>query len=160
MLRYELVYSHFDPVIRQGLRPHHSIWSAVLVKLAPWYYSDFIGIGWFNYYYATLSPIESAPVGREMVGKKFNDTLFFVRPHLPFALVHPYCGLRSIALADCEKWRSHFSWEFDPGSGWTLAVCLKHASRTVLSVGRGKFSYQFSVFSFLFQVNRFSVYRS
>ena len=23
-----------------------------------------------------------------------------------------------------------FYWEFDPGSGWTLAACLRHASRT------------------------------
>ena len=26
--------------------------------------------------------------------------------------------------------RKHFIWEFDPGSGWTLAACLTHASRT------------------------------
>ena len=24
----------------------------------------------------------------------------------------------------------NFYWEFDPGSGWTLAACLRHASRT------------------------------
>ena len=24
----------------------------------------------------------------------------------------------------------NFLWEFDPGSGWTLAACLRHASRT------------------------------
>ena len=24
----------------------------------------------------------------------------------------------------------YFYWEFDPGSGWTLAACLRHASRT------------------------------
>ena len=24
----------------------------------------------------------------------------------------------------------HLLWEFDPGSGWTLAACLTHASRT------------------------------
>ena len=24
----------------------------------------------------------------------------------------------------------HLTWEFDPGSGWTLAACLTHASRT------------------------------
>ena len=24
----------------------------------------------------------------------------------------------------------HILWEFDPGSGWTLAACLTHASRT------------------------------
>ena len=24
----------------------------------------------------------------------------------------------------------YFFWEFDPGSGWTLAACLRHASRT------------------------------
>ncbi len=27
----------------------------------------------------------------------------------------------------------NLKWEFDPGSGWTLAVCLTHASRTVPS---------------------------
>ena len=26
--------------------------------------------------------------------------------------------------------RNTFLWEFDPGSGWTLAACLTHASRT------------------------------
>ena len=26
----------------------------------------------------------------------------------------------------------HWTWEFDPGSGWTLAACLTHASRTKL----------------------------
>ena len=26
----------------------------------------------------------------------------------------------------------HTTWEFDPGSGWTLAACLTHASRTEL----------------------------
>ena len=30
---------------------------------------------------------------------------------------------------------SILTWEFDPGSGWTLAACLTHASRTSL-VGR------------------------
>ena len=28
----------------------------------------------------------------------------------------------------CEA--KHILWEFDPGSGWTLAACLTHASRT------------------------------
>ena len=29
-----------------------------------------------------------------------------------------------------SKWIKHFIREFDPGSGWTLAACLTHASRT------------------------------
>ena len=39
-------------------------------------------------------------------------------------------------LASCASnlaWvseRNTFLWEFDPGSGWTLAACLTHASRT------------------------------
>jgi len=31
---------------------------------------------------------------------------------------------------DFKKWWEFF-WEFDPGSGWTLAACLRHASGTV-----------------------------
>ena len=31
-----------------------------------------------------------------------------------------------------EAWSNTF-WEFDPGSGWTLATCLRHASRGVRS---------------------------
>ena len=30
----------------------------------------------------------------------------------------------------CWTWNKHIFWEFDPGSGWTLAACLTHASRT------------------------------
>ena len=29
-----------------------------------------------------------------------------------------------------------FNWEFDPGSGWTLAACLTHASRTEMRCER------------------------
>ena len=30
-----------------------------------------------------------------------------------------------------DIWQEDFlTWEFDPGSGWTLAACLTHASRT------------------------------
>ena len=29
-------------------------------------------------------------------------------------------------------WIQTITWEFDPGSGWTLAACLTHASRTKL----------------------------
>ena len=34
-------------------------------------------------------------------------------------------------MASCYlEWIKHFIREFDPGSGWTLAACLTHASRT------------------------------
>ena len=34
-------------------------------------------------------------------------------------------------IASCYlEWIKHFIREFDPGSGWTLAACLTHASRT------------------------------
>jgi len=33
-------------------------------------------------------------------------------------------------LVKQEQFTSILFWEFDPGSGWTLAACLKHASRT------------------------------
>ena len=32
-------------------------------------------------------------------------------------------------------WENFWTWEFDPGSGWTLAACLTHASRTGLFNG-------------------------
>ena len=38
----------------------------------------------------------------------------------------------------CAEGSSNFFREFDPGSGWTLAACLTHASRTKhLARGRG-----------------------
>ena len=33
-----------------------------------------------------------------------------------------------------SKWIKHFIREFDPGSGWTLAACLTHASRTGITL--------------------------
>ena len=43
-------------------------------------------------------------------------------------------------MSQVDLW--NFSWEFDPGSGRTLAACLIHASRTnrdwVLALGQGE----------------------
>ena len=35
-----------------------------------------------------------------------------------------------IQIRHGSEQNAHFIWEFDPGSGWTLAACLTHASRT------------------------------
>ena len=39
-----------------------------------------------------------------------------------------------------ENWQDkhHLTWEFDPGSGWTLAACLTHASRTSRGFGQSE----------------------
>ena len=46
-----------------------------------------------------------------------------------------------IQILSCSKERPNIQWfrEFDPGSGWTLAARLTHASRTVKSL-RGRIS--------------------
>ena len=38
--------------------------------------------------------------------------------------------LRNEQQARCSGKIKFLTWEFDPGSGWTLAACLTHASRT------------------------------
>ena len=38
---------------------------------------------------------------------------------------------QTVVLSD---WIKHFIREFDPGSGWTLAACLTHASRTGITL--------------------------
>jgi len=35
-----------------------------------------------------------------------------------------------------------FIWEFDPGSGWTLATWIRHASRTILCEAQGNSKWQ------------------
>ena len=37
--------------------------------------------------------------------------------------------------SQCLSGQTNLIWEFDPGSGWTLAACLTHASRTEFICG-------------------------
>ena len=46
-----------------------------------------------------------------------------------FSLIFAHYHMYSRILGESDGDRKFF-WEFDPGSGWTLAACLKHASRT------------------------------
>ena len=80
----------------------------------------------------------SAISGFLFVPKFFRDHWQLNRdkdsPRLKGAWRTPKSLFNSILQTNPDRLISihNFYWEFDPGSGWTLAACLRHASRTVL----------------------------
>ena len=66
---------------------------------------------------------------------KYWIKMRFYRTKFDWWLRHHLIKLRrTIVLLNsqrsCSLSKSISTWEFDPGSGWTLAACLTHASRT------------------------------
>ena len=80
-----------------------------------------------------INELSEKQTQQTLITKQWNtyDSRKFLYIYLKNGLNKPKAvKTRDSQTVVLSKWIKHFIREFDPGSGWTLAACLTHASRT------------------------------